>query len=576
MTQPSPAIVAQGAVRRLPRWMLWLFCAAYVLSGFVGRAPWKTLDLSSVGVMAELAQGYSAWLTPTLAGLEPSSDGLLPYWLGAWAMQAAPDAWATLAARLPFVAMLGLSLAGTWYATYHLARRPQAQPVAFAFGGEAQPTDYARAVADGALLALIACLGLAQLGHEATPALAQLCSASWLLYALAAAAYRPRLALLAGALGLLGLTLSGAPAMAVLLGLGAAGLCLAASSGPDVQPAGKLVATGLLLLTLLSAALASSLQLWHWRISVQLHGEDQWRALGRLLLWFTWPSGPLALWTLWRWRRQWLQTRLSGLHLLLPLWFALVAIVTTLVTPYAERSLLLSLPALAALAAFALPTLKRSLAAFIDWFTLIFFSGCGVVIWVVWLSMQTGIPAQPARNVARLAPGFEHQLSAGLLTIAVLATLLWVWLVQWRAGRHRTALWKSAVLPAGGAALCWVLLMSLWLPLLDYARSYTAMVQQAKSLMGPPQACVGMQGLRRSQIAALQVEGGYRLRTINQAQACDWLISAAPGLPKPMQGAQVLPHTEWLLRGRIGHPSDRDDKLFVYQRQAPAASALTR
>ena len=45
------------------------------------------------------------------------------------------------------------------------------QPVAFAFGGEASPLDYARAIADAALLALIASLGLLQLGHETTPEL---------------------------------------------------------------------------------------------------------------------------------------------------------------------------------------------------------------------------------------------------------------------------------------------------------------------------------------------------------------------------------------------------------------------
>ena len=38
-------------------------------------------------------------------------------------------------------------------------------------------------------------------------------------------------------------------------------------------------------------------------------------------------------------------------------------------------------------------------------------------------------------------------------------------LVRWRTGRHRNALWKSLVLPAGGVALAWLLLMTLWLPL---------------------------------------------------------------------------------------------------------------
>jgi hypothetical protein len=75
---------------------------------------------------------------------------------------------------MPFIVLLVL----TWWppgtASITWRARPRAQPVPFAFGGEASPTDYARAIADGGLLALIACLGLAQLSHETTPALAQL------------------------------------------------------------------------------------------------------------------------------------------------------------------------------------------------------------------------------------------------------------------------------------------------------------------------------------------------------------------------------------------------------------------
>ena len=79
-----------------------------------------------------------------------------------------------------------MALALTWYAAYHLARAESAQPLPFAFGGEATPTDYARAIADGALLALIASLGLLQLGHETTPELVQLVALALFLYGLAA------------------------------------------------------------------------------------------------------------------------------------------------------------------------------------------------------------------------------------------------------------------------------------------------------------------------------------------------------------------------------------------------------
>ncbi|HEY8360575.1 MAG TPA: hypothetical protein VIL30_24230, partial [Ramlibacter sp.] len=167
MNQPTPAIVAQSAVRRLPRTALLLLCAAYVLSGFVAREPWKNADITAFGYMLELAQGRTSWLAPMLVGHPPEFDALLPYWLGAWAMQAAP-AWLApdLAARIPFMGLLVLTLTATWYGVYYLARTPHAQPVPFAFGGEAHLADYARALADAGLLALIACFGLAQLSHE--------------------------------------------------------------------------------------------------------------------------------------------------------------------------------------------------------------------------------------------------------------------------------------------------------------------------------------------------------------------------------------------------------------------------
>jgi hypothetical protein len=54
-----------------------------------------------------------------------------------------------LFARLPFIGMLMATLAATWYAVYGLTRHPAAQPVAFAFGGEASPGE-ARAGDDAA------------------------------------------------------------------------------------------------------------------------------------------------------------------------------------------------------------------------------------------------------------------------------------------------------------------------------------------------------------------------------------------------------------------------------------------
>jgi hypothetical protein len=218
----TPAIVAQHAVRRLPRAALLLLCLAYVLPGFFGRAPWGNADITAFGYMLELANGDAQqWLAPKLLGQPPETSALLPYWLGALAVKWAPVVLsADIAARLSYIGLLGVTLSATWFGIYHLARRPGAQPVVFAFGGEAQPTDYARAMADAGLLALIACLGVAQLSHETTPAAAQLCFAALCLYGFAALDQRRLVPLLVLGLGLAGLTLSGAPTVAALYAWG--------------------------------------------------------------------------------------------------------------------------------------------------------------------------------------------------------------------------------------------------------------------------------------------------------------------------------------------------------------------
>ena len=562
-------------MRRLPRLVLLLFCAAYLLPGFFGRAPWKNDDIAAFGIMQELATNWTHWLAPQVLGQPSGFDALVPYWLGAAAIQLLPFLDSAFAVRIPFMLLLALSLMATWYAIYYLARSPQAQPVAFAFGGEASPTDYARAIADAGVLALIASLGLAQLSHETTPALAQLGFTALIFYAMAASPYRRATQVFGPALGLLvglaGLALSGAPTLAILLGAGGALVEWAHMRwGNNARTdAGDSTATRqsrqwlllIIVITAVVAALAMLLDLWRWRIHLPGTGEQNawtdWRKLGRLLLWFTWPTWPLAMWTLWRWRRQ-----LASRHVALPLWVVLVAVLSTLTTPTADRSLLLSLPAMAALAAFALPTLKRSVASLIDWFTLLFFTGCGITIWVVWIAMQTGVPRQPAANVARLAPGFEPSFSWFAFLIALSATLAWAWLVKWRTGAHRTAIWKSLVLPAGGATLCWLLLMTLWLPLLDYARSYAPVSRQIANLVDKT-SCVEIYGIGSAQATALQYHGALQLQQAGRRATCPYLIVDMERQPDL---GNVVNLPDWAFKASVLRPSDRNENLLLFKR----------
>ena len=562
MNPPSPAIVAQNAVRSLPRWIMLLLCATYIFAGFVGREPWRDVDITAFGWMQAMAHGDSPWLQPVLDGVTPHNPGLLQYWLGAWALQSLPAGMpADLVVRLPFMALLGLALWCTWGAVFSLARTPGAQPVAFAFGGEASPNDYARAMADGGLLAILACLGLAQFSHETSHTLVQLAAVCAMFFAAASMWWYPKLAALAAFLGALGLALAGAPALAVLLGLGGMATALWVQA-PKLRQRYSWAAWWVVSIAVAAAA-AWMLDQWEYRlINPWVQGKD-WQSSTRLLMWFSWPAWPLALWALWRWRGQ-LQAASRNPHLLLPLWLWVLAVVSTIFTFDNDRALILALPGIAALAAFALPTLKRSLGALIDWLTLFFFTASAITIWVVWISVQTGFPAKPAANVQRLAVGFEPTFSLFPFVVAVAATLAWCLLVAWRTRRHRAAIWKSLAVPAGGTVLGWVLLMTLWLPMLDYGRSYAPHVKAVVRALPSDVQCVQTLGFDAALTTAFRFHSELQVRTGLQptANGCDWLIATPAGWSAQDRNTAA----QWQLSERITRPTDRRDHLLLLRR----------
>lgn len=552
----SPALVTQKAVQRLPRWALLLFCAAYVLPGLFGRDPWKNEDIASFGHMWSLALGQASWLHPNVGGVLPTSGGVLPYWLGgAFINVLSPWVDPALAARLPFAMLLALILVLTWYTTYHLARTKAAQPLPLAFGGEAAPADYARAVADGGVLALIASLGLLQLGHETTPELLQLAGSTLFLYGLAVAETRADKARWAALLSLPVMAASGSPAVALWLGAAGGLVCLLSRQTEQRQHLRWVLVSMLLALTLASGLSAMGLSGWSWRLS----WPDTPGAVLRLLVWFTWPVLPLATLTIWHWRRQ-----VTHRHIAAPLLTALVGLLASLSMGANERALLTTLPSLAVLAAFSLPILQRSLGSAIDWFSVFFFTVCGLLIWLGYVALHTGAPARTAERIAKLVPGTQADFSWLALIAAVMGTLLWLGLVRWRTARVSHALWKSLVLPAGGVALCWLLFMTLWLPILDQARSYRAMVERMQADVRP-HTMVCAPGATVALLTGLEYFGHYRVDGLapqlgHQARHCEVLVVQLPGR------AAIPEVPGWHLQARHNQRTRNSEQIVIYRR----------
>lgn len=148
-----------------------------------------------------------------------------------------------------------------------------------------------------------------------------------------------------------------------------------------------------------------------------------------------------------------------------------------------------------------------------------------------------------------------------------MGTASWCWLVHWRVGRHRTALWKSLVLPSAGAALCWLLLMTLWLPLLNYARSYLPLVNQVKQVI-PADACMAVQGLTTGQLAALKWHGPWKLHNLTVKNECPWLLVDAQWAAQAQNAPQLQ---AWSPVQKVNRPTRTYENLLIYRRNASAA-----
>lgn len=568
----KPVRLPAAATIALPRWVLFALCLLYILPGLIGRDPWKTDDAAGFGVMWTMAQGgLEDWLWPHIVGLPMVERGPLAYWIGALCIKL--FGWLLgdpLAARVGTGAFFILGTMSVWYTTYLLGRRPEAQPLRLAFGGQPEPTDYGRTLADGALLIYLGSLGLLMHSHSTSTEALQVSLIAFSLYG-ATRLFENRsvaaAALLGLALGLL--TLSRGWTVPLALWVGLLGLASIRERGVALRlvlvslPIAFLVASTWFLAARMAQPLTSSpldaWMAWNYR-QLGLPSWEMVKYLTKNILWFAWPAWPFAIWAVYAWRRQH-----QAPHITLPLSFFIACAVLALFHARTEEAIMLTmLPSLAILAAFGLPTMKRGAINAVDWFSVMTLSTCAAFIWLGWIAKQTGWPAQLAKNAFKLAPGFKPEFSVIAFTAAALATLSWFVLVHWRVSRRPAVLWRAVVLSTGGVILCWLLLTTLWLPWINYGKSYSGVAQQIAAELPKGNYCV-VTNVGPAQRASFAYFGKVRFSELAEGK-CNYLL--LQDSHRGRTDVKVIRHgdSKWRLLWVGRRPSDRDERFRLFKR----------
>lgn len=517
----------------LARLGLLLLCAAWLLPGLVGHAPWKGGDGEHF---------VQLWLLQKSGAASQSVSATpLYYWV------ATATAWLT-SAFLPLAD--GARLASGLFIA--LALLFVARTARLLYGAES---------AWAAALTLLGCMGLLVRGHELNAATAQFAAAAMMLYGLASLPQATR------SEGVFGVGALGGGAALMLLAGGAAeaawflllaGLLPVLLEDYRTPAARRALTWGVGMALVASAAwltylatqgipFKQALNLQRWLRETELHPAFYLGMLG----WYAWPAWPLAAWALYRGRHQW---RTPGIVLPAAALLGLLVLYAFDTDPGEEQGLILLLP-LALLGASGLFTLRRGAAYALLWFSIMLFGFLALVLWVYWSAHDLGSPAQLAARLSRLGMTRVGVFRPWALALGFAVTLAWIVFLA----RIRRSPLRPILVWTAGMTFSWGLLMALFQAPLDQRLSYTSVGAELAARVQPAD-CIQTYRVRTQQRELLAYHSGRRFAPADPR--CNWLLvetrrhEAPPRIP-----------AGWDRKWEGARPGDRSDRFQLYGRR---------
>jgi 4-amino-4-deoxy-L-arabinose transferase-like glycosyltransferase len=519
-----------------------LLIGAWVALGLFGHGPWKPDEAYSFGLVYHILQ-TGDWVVPTLAG-EPFMEKPPLFFITA-ALFAKLFGWAMPlhdAARIATGFYVGLTLLFSSLTAKKLFGEKAAIPTA---------------------LLLTACLGYVQHAHLLITDNALVAGIAVGLLGFSYCLEKPKIG------GILLGTGAGIAFMSKgLLGPGLLGLtAVALLAFPAWRQRNYLAGWAWALL-----AVAPWLLIWPWLLwqrSPALFEEWLWvQNLGRFsgaheiggtpdhwhylkaLPWFALPAWPLAAWTLFH-EKSLLK---SKPELQLPLTTFVVMFVVLSASALARQlyalPMLLPLCLLAAGSLDALPVwLRRPLDAAALWGAALL----GLAAWLLWIAYLAGWPAGIAARVSARFWGHVPSLHVLLLVLAVALSAGWIHVIR----KNDLALrW------AAGVTLLWGLAMTLWLPPIDYGKTYRDVIAAMRRSLPPGGNCIAARDLTEPQRAAFHYYAGIVNRPASAA--CPLLLVHTSSAKPPAVEAS------WTLLWNGARPGDDDREHFwLFSSSAP-------
>jgi len=515
--------------------LLLILCIIWILLGLVGHEPWKPNESTSISIVKAVLQGH--YLDPVAVGENTLTNPPL-YYLSA-----------AFFAKLfsPFLNMHDAArmVSGLWMALTLL--------VTGMIGREL----WGEGLGRQSTFILLSSVGLVAGAHMLMPEISALTGSAMAFYALALAKRRPfRASALLGlgigisflSTGLITALISATSALLLPLFFKA----WRSKSYATVLGLAALIATPWLALwpAFMWYQSPEILTLW-WQTQTQFN-QPHYLSLLRSLSWFAWPGLPIAAWGLWRFREQLLQKPKFQLILT---YFLIAFALIGMQSKSADIATLTLLVPLVAIAGGSTETLRRGAAGALNWFGLTLFGLIGLLIWLGWIAITTGYPAKLATRMHVLSGLETLQTSIPALIIAVLISVIWLITISNKRS-NRAAVTDWAV----GVTMAWSLLMALWLPMIDSAKSYKSVMLSLQKSLPKKFDCINGEGVNKAQQALLDYYTDLRL-TPSSEKSCHLMLVQAD------RSREIeSPQGEWQLIWEGKRPADRHEHFSLYKK----------
>ncbi len=205
-----------------------------------------------------------------------------------------------------------------------------------------------------------------------------------------------------------------------------------------------------------------------------------------LLLWYLVPSWTLAIWTFYKHRKTIFKDKIIQVNVMLVI---LLFLVTLISGKSVEGMIFPIILPFTFIASIAIDSMRISIVALFNWFCIFLFGIVGIGIWIIYFGFIFRVNNDLLNRALQLSQDFVYNFNIWQLMLAVIITLIWVFMITRRhiRGREMVTNWAS------GTTFVLVLFMALLLPWFDSILTFKPIVTESLKHLDLD-ACVATNG----------------------------------------------------------------------------------